>query len=123
MKSAKLQFTDDDSFWITTKGKSGEDIRLRLDVRIYPGSIAEKNEVGEGRNEPNLLPHLPPPIGRISFSLNPFTMLAQLVNKEYLAKLYKIICLLVCVACCVALMPTILGNLISALVLKMFGVK
>ena len=119
MPKAQIQFTDDDSFWITTKGKKGEDIKLRLDIRIFPGSIAEKNVVGEGRNEPNIMPHLPPPIGRISFSLNPFTMLGQLVNKAYLAKLYKIICLLICCACLIAMLPMIISNIVSLFMLKM----
>jgi hypothetical protein len=124
MKGPKLEFMkEDNTFWVTTKGKKGEDIKLRLDIRIFPGSIAEKNPVGDGRNEPNMEPHLPPPIGRIAFSLNPFTMLGQLVNKAYLAKLYKILCVLVCLACCIALAPMIVSNIFSMLILKIFGLK
>ena len=41
--------------------------------------MATKNPVGSGRAEPNHSPFLPPPVGRISFSLNPFTMLVSLI--------------------------------------------
>jgi hypothetical protein len=119
----KLEFTDDDSFWISVKGKDNKEIKLRLDVRIFPGAIAKQNPVGEGRNEPNMLPHLPPPIGRIEFSLNPFKMLAQLVNKEYLKKLYAIIGVLLCVAACIMIAPMVVSNLISALTMKIIGLN
>ena len=36
---------------------------------------AEKNKVGDARQEPNHSPFLPPPVGRLSLSLNPFKML------------------------------------------------
>lgn len=66
-------------------------------------------------------PHLPPPIGRIQFSLNPITMLGQLVNKEYLNKLYALICVLVCIACLIAMAPMILSNLVSLIMAKFLG--
>jgi len=123
MKDLKLEFTDDDSFWITTKGKKDREIKLRLDIRVLPGKEAILQPVGEGRQEPNMLPHLPPPIGRITFSLNPFKMLGQLVNKEYLKKIYGLICVLILAACCIAMAPMILSNIISMLFLKLIGVK
>jgi len=36
--------------------------------------LAEANKVGEARQEPNVNPFLPPPLGRLSFSLNPLKM-------------------------------------------------
>lgn len=76
LRDVKLEFMEDDSFWLTTPGKDGKPIKVRLDVRVLPGKLAAKNKLGEGRNEPNMEPHLPPPIGRIQFSLNPIKMLA-----------------------------------------------
>lgn len=121
----RLEFTDDGTFWMTTKGvKPGDpDIKLRLDVRVFPKKNADALKVGIGQDAPNIEPKLPPPIGRISFSLNPFTMLAQLVSKEYLNKLYAIICVLICCACLVAMAPMILSNIVSAIVMKIFGLK
>jgi hypothetical protein len=36
--------------------------------------------VGEARNEPNLDPMLPPPIGRMKLTMNPFKMLVSIFN-------------------------------------------
>ena len=41
---------------------------------MVPKDHAEKNKVGAAREEPNTDPFLPPPIGRISFTLNPLKM-------------------------------------------------
>ena len=41
---------------------------------IVPADYAEKNKVGSAREEPNANPFLPPPVGRLSFSLNPCKM-------------------------------------------------
>lgn len=42
--------------------------------------MAEQNKVGEARQEPNANPFLPPPIGRLSFSLNPLKMFVSTSN-------------------------------------------
>ena len=72
----RIEFKDDDTFLLSTPDKDGKPIKLRLDLRIYPIVTAKNMVVGDGRNEPNMSPHLPPPVGRIEFSLNPFKMLA-----------------------------------------------
>jgi hypothetical protein len=38
---------------------------------------ASRNKVGGGRTEPNNTPYLPPPVGRLEWSLNPFKMLVS----------------------------------------------
>ena len=35
------------------------------------------NKVGEARQEPNINPYLPPPVGRISLTLNPWKMFVR----------------------------------------------
>jgi hypothetical protein len=123
MKGVNIEFTDDDSFWITTRGKKNEEIKLRLDIRVFPGLEATSQKVGEGRQEPNMLPYLPPPLGRIQFSLNPFKMLSQLASKEFLAKFYTLCCCLICVAGLIAMAPMILSNFVSLIVAKMVGMQ
>jgi hypothetical protein len=77
-QSTKLVFYDDDSFFLDTFDKDGNNVgRVRLSVNITPGEMAKANAVGSGRSEPNHSPFLPPPVGRISFSLNPITMLVN----------------------------------------------
>ena len=50
---------------------------MRVDIRLYPLSTAEANPVGSARNDANMEPYLPPPVGRMEFSLNPFKMLVS----------------------------------------------
>jgi len=43
-----------------------------MTIEICPVKEAEKKLNGLGQSEPNLHPFLPPPVGRMHFSLNPF---------------------------------------------------
>jgi hypothetical protein len=73
-----IKFHDEDSFYINLGGKEGKSGgKVRIGLNITPGEMAKANPVGNGRSEPNQSPFLPPPVGRISFSLNPFTMLVS----------------------------------------------
>ena len=78
-----LKFRDDDSFILTTY-KDGKPIELRIDLRVLPKAISDKRKNGEGRENPNMEPYLPPPVGRIEFSLNPFKMLVSTALFPYL---------------------------------------
>lgn len=45
-----------------------------MSISLLPKDMAQANPVGYGRAEPNHSPFLPPPFGRLTFSLNPITM-------------------------------------------------
>jgi len=82
MPGVKLQFEDDESFWVDCMGvgKKGDLERngsVRISVGVYPKEMAVANPVGTGRSEPNHSPFLPPPVGRIKFSLNPIANLVR----------------------------------------------
>lgn len=82
-EKTKLEFLkdDDDCFFVDTFDSTGKYVgKVRISVSIMPGEMAIANPVGGGRSEPNHSPFLPPPIGRISFSMNPFTMLVSLYH-------------------------------------------
>jgi len=70
----------DDTFWIPLNGKNKEtgliepNGTVRIQIDICPKEYAEKNKVGAARDEPNVSPYLPPPVGRLSFSFNPCVM-------------------------------------------------
>ena len=85
---------------------------------IVPADYAEKNKVGSAREEPNANPFLPPPIGRLSFSLNPCKMFNQLVGPEMRRKVYcygsLILCLVICVALSIYVIPSAIGAIIAA---------
>lgn len=89
--------------------------KICLFLNLFTFYRAEANKVGEARQEPNHSPFLPPPVGRISFSLNPFKMLNQLVGPAMRRKIYCICCLVCCLALCIFLFPLVIGNLLSSL--------
>ena len=72
----EIEFEDENSFFLVMYA-DGKPIKIRLDIRLYPISIAEANPLGAARNDCNMEPFLPPPVGRIEFSLNPFKMLVS----------------------------------------------
>lgn len=79
-KGVKLEYKDENTFWLPMRsrdsatGKVEENGKVRVQIDIYPKVMAEANKVGEARQEPNHSPFLPPPVGRLSFSLNPLKM-------------------------------------------------
>lgn len=75
-----FKFSEDgDSFWVPLIGKNeagvleghGE-VRIRIDITTM--EYANDNKVGSAREDPNIEPFLPPPVGRLTFSLNPCAM-------------------------------------------------
>lgn len=68
-----------------------------VSLEIVPHDVAVKNPVGQGRSSPNNSPYLPPPAGRLSFSLNPFKVLNDLLGPSICHRL-------TCCFCCVVFM-------------------
>ena len=69
-----------------------------MSLEILPKWKAEVCKVGKGREEPNVNPYLPPPVGRFQWTLNPFGLLNQCVGARYRRKIY---CFILCM-CCIA---------------------
>jgi len=82
--------------------------KVRVSITIIPKEIAETTKVGDARSEPNHSPFLPQPTGRISFTLNPFKMLSQLVGPAVLRKIYCLICCLIYCSLFIMMLPMIL---------------
>ena len=50
----KLDFYDDDSFYVNTVDKDGVYVgKVRISLNVTPGEHAKSNPVGHGRTEPN----------------------------------------------------------------------
>jgi hypothetical protein len=77
--------------------------------------------VGTARNEPNMDPFLMPPVGRVSFTMNPCKMLDQLVSPAFKRKMYLWICMGLCIALCVALIPLVFSNMFANFLSWCFG--
>ena len=71
-------------------GKKGG--RVLCSLEVLPQWYADLHPVGKGRSEPNMNPYLPPPVGRIKFTLNPFKMLNQFTGPKFRKKCYCLIC-------------------------------
>mmetsp|Transcript_15392 Transcript_15392/g.31719 ORF Transcript_15392/g.31719 Transcript_15392/m.31719 type:complete len:1960 (+) Transcript_15392:197-6076(+) len=89
-----------DSEWITlmrkdfNTGEEEECGEVAISISIVPKTLADTNPVGFGRKEPNSDPYLPGPQGRLKFTLNPFSMGAQIFGPAICAKI-------ACICCCI----------------------
>ena len=117
MQSLKISFSDEDedSIWIHLNNEKSDAGKVRIQVDIVPKARAEANPVGAGRDNPNHSPFCPPPVGRIKWSMNPFTMLNQCVGREVRMKLYMLCCCIFILILCASAGPFIFGSVLSEL--------
>lgn len=84
-RGVEIEFNSEDKtkFWLTLhkQGKNGVEAggKVLLSLEILPHWKAQICKVGKGRDQPNINPFLPPPIGRFEWSLNPFKMLVNYI--------------------------------------------
>ena len=117
MKELELEYEDEDSFWIDMKDKNGElNGKIRIQIDIVPKEQADSYPNGEGRSDPNHSPFLPPPVGRIQWSLNPWTMLNQWVAPAARNKIICAICCIICIIIFILLLPNIFGQIIGGII-------
>ena len=84
-------------FWVECKDTQGDNAgKVSISFELIPQASADNNKVGEARDEPNHSPVLGPPVGRFKFSLNPLSMLGQLVGPELKRKVCLILCVVLC---------------------------
>ena len=92
-----------------TNGKNGKKGgRVLISVEVMPQWYADLHPVGKGRGEPNMNPYLPPPVGRIQFTLNPFKMLNQFTGPKFRKKIYKTLCWICLIVYLIFLVPYII---------------
>jgi len=84
----KLTYHDHEANCIYDRGE------LALSVEIVPWEEAEARKVGYGRDEPNTNPYLPPPMGRMQFTVNPIIMLKELMGPTILFRICCCICIM-----------------------------
>jgi len=121
---------EEDSFWLPMISKNNDTgelednghVRIRIDITTM--EFAEKNKVGSAREDPNIEPFLPPPIGRLSFSFNPCDMYKQLVGPAVRRKIaiwcFVFICSALCIMILYYLVPIVFGNLLTSWIEKGF---
>lgn len=85
--------------------------RLGLSIQIVPEQEAKANPVGKGQEAPNVNPYLPPPVGRMRLSANPFLMLRELIGPKTCMRLLLVCCCASCVLCIGVFGATIMSTL------------
>ena len=121
-----IQFMDSNEdeegikFWVQCyKGKkeaAGEGEqggRVLCSLEILPKSMADIEPLGKGREEPNMNPYLPPPVGRLEFTLNPFKMINQCVGPKFRRKCYCYCILCLVIIYLIYALPTMITKVIS----------
>ena len=84
---------DGNKFWVQLEKQGKKGGRVLVSLEIVPQWYAELHPAGRGRDEPNVNPYLPPPAGRIQFTMNPLKMINQLIGPKFRQKCYKIMCI------------------------------
>lgn len=74
--------------------KRGE---VLVSVELVPGDMVESYPAGRGRAAPNMNPMLPPPAGRMRFSLNPFYLGNAICGPALFQRCLICLCLLIAV--------------------------
>ena len=92
-------------FWVQLEKNGEKGGRVLCSLEIVPDWYAEAYPVGKGREAPNVEPYLPPPFGRISFTLNPIKMFNQLAGPRFRKKVCKFICYFLLIIYLVFLIP------------------
>ena len=105
--AGKDEDPDGVKFWVQLEKNGKKGGRVLCSLEVVPQWYADLHPVGKGREEPNMNPYLPPPVGRIRFSLNPFTMLNQLTGPKFRKKCYKICCIGICIVYLAFMIPYI----------------
>ncbi|KAA0148152.1 hypothetical protein FNF31_07464 [Cafeteria roenbergensis] len=67
--------------------------KVLVSVELVPVEVAESFPVGLGRAAPNEHPHLPPPAGRMRFSLNPFYLGRECLGPRIFGNCLLCLCL------------------------------
>ncbi|CAK4072437.1 unnamed protein product [Aphanomyces euteiches] len=85
-----------------------------ISMELVPIEKAKIQSVGFGRSDPNNNPFLPPPSGRLKFSMNPFYVFNQLLGPKICRRF-------MCCLCCVAVMVAMyfLGPFINILIVML----
>jgi hypothetical protein len=107
----------EDAEWITIyhtdreSATSMEMGKIGVSIQIVPEKEAHANPVGNGRDEPNMNPYLPPPVGRMRLTANPFMMLKELVGPKMCLRVTIFLCCASCMMFVAVFGSTIMSTL------------
>ena len=105
--AAKDEDEEGVKFWVQMEKDGKKGGRVLCSLEVMPQWYADLHPVGKGRDQPNQNPYLPPPVGRIKFTLNPFKMLNQFTGPKFRKKCYIIVCSICCIVYLIFMVPYI----------------
>ena len=112
----EILFENDKNFWINLYNTNVVKGRIKINFEIIPFEIAKNWEIGKGRNNPNINPYLPYPIGRIKFFCSPFKLIKNIIpNDKIRKKIYCLICCTFIIFYFIFLIPYIIYHLLGEL--------
>ena len=109
---------DSDRFWVECSrrkedGSNEASGKVEISFELVPKESALACPVGEGRDEPNIDPHLPEPTGRFQWSLNPCSLINQTCGPGFRCKICCVVCCILSIYLVVMITPSIIGSLIG----------
>ena len=116
---APLKCRNEKGEYLTDKNGKEKAARILLSIQLVPQSQVAvlPASAGDHSGEHNKNPELPKPVGRLTFSLNPFTMFAQLFGDQVAGDCLRMCCCLICIVLSVVLgffmFPAVLGNVVT----------
>ncbi|MES1915775.1 MAG: hypothetical protein MHM6MM_007676, partial [Cercozoa sp. M6MM] len=115
-----LRHEGEDKIWInnlTHPNFEGNQGRVQVSFEVMPLEVAEQLPAGLGRGQPNANPFLPPPEGRVSWSLlHPFAMLRAILGDKIFARLGMFVCVLVVIGFLVMIGPSLVSSILANLI-------
>jgi len=91
-------------------GKQSNAGEVLVSVEMVPSGRKEELKNGRGRNEPNNHPKLPDPSGRLSFTLNPFSLCLQLLGPKLCLQFCGVIMCFLAVLLIWYMLPVLLAD-------------
>merc|ERR1712130_886895 len=98
-------------------GKDESNAEVRMLIDVVPIWQAKSNPVGGARDDPNHSPYLPPPLGRMSFTLNPLKLFNMLLGPKARAAVKKwfwcATCSILCLGICYYVIPGVIAQILT----------
>jgi len=95
--------------------------QLLISLQLVPVAEVPNLPAGAGRSAPNTHPKLPKPVGRLRFTLNPFSMIHQFLGDKLCAYLVCGLTIAVIVLLMYYMLPVLLANGITSVVSSLFN--
>jgi len=104
-----------------SSGKSSAAGWVQVSVELVPADVADAHPAGVGRAEPNAMPHLPAPAGRLVLSLNPLANCYNVLGPKLCASLGCAACGLVSAGLglilVIQMVPVLAANIVTDILL------